>query len=145
MIDKQAAKKLVGRMSQLPGWPRDAQGVTELVLALSEAASSIEQAAAVVDAFSQHSDRCPLPVDVRRQCMSAREETRQRVQGCARCFGTGWFTRWRLRTQTRRGDSTYCEWEELTEAQYHALAGKLADNQRAYSGFDPCSCRSVAA
>ena len=31
MIDKQVAKKLVGRMSQLPGWPKDAQGITELV------------------------------------------------------------------------------------------------------------------
>jgi hypothetical protein len=145
VIDSRTAKKLIHRLNGLPGYPKRSDGEAELVTALMESAQTIQIAQAVIDSLAQHGERCPLPLDIRRECRCKHEAQDTRRKNCELCGGIGFTIKWRLKTQERRGDAIKTTWEDITEDQYCAFALTIKldpQKQAAYEGAIPCSCRS---
>ena len=140
MIDRKTAKKFIARLLHLPFAPDTPEGQAELMTALAESSSSEQIAERVVTEFSQHSDRCPQPVDIRRECHLRYDETQRRRRDCEFCGGVGFVTVYSLQT----AEQGYVRKEPLTLEQFHYLAKQcpLSKSQTIYEGADPCPhCR----
>jgi hypothetical protein len=120
-INREFAKKQIGRLSGCSFFPTMEDGIRELVDTLMKHTKSEERARRVIDLALETSGKCPTPFDLVQLCRSIGEGSKL-PDGCQECGGGNWrFT---------ESGATRC-----VCARGKALAAMDADRKSEY--FDP--------